>query len=65
MTEDYQQPQMLNADEKINELGSLLEQQQLENEHLREQLDRGDSFKSKSHVPLTFIVDENTEYLRS
>ena len=65
MTEDYQQPQMLNADEKINELGSLLEQQQLENDHLREQLDRGDSFKGKSHLTLTFIVDENTEYLRS
>ncbi len=25
LTDDYQQPQMLNADEKINELGSLLE----------------------------------------
>jgi hypothetical protein len=57
---------MLNADEKINELGSLLEQQQLENEHLREQLDRGDSFKSKCTLfGLNFIVDENTEYLRS
>lgn len=58
ITDDYQQqPQMLNADEKINELGSLLEQQQLENDHLREQLDQrgADSFKCKECV-LLFVL---------
>lgn len=34
---------MLNADEKINELTSLLEMQEQENDQLREQLDAGHS----------------------
>jgi hypothetical protein len=34
---------MLNADEKINELTSLLEMQEQENDQLREQLDAGRS----------------------
>lgn len=38
-----QQAVMLNADEKINELTSLLEMQEQENDQLREQLDAGRS----------------------
>lgn len=45
--------QMLTADEKVNELASLLEQQQSENDHLRDQLDyaKGSTTnQSDSHI---------------
>ena len=68
MVDEYnQQPVMLNADEKINELGSLLEQQQLENDHLREQLEATDSFKSKPlQLRITqYLADDNADHLKS
>ncbi len=39
---------MLNADEKINELTSLLEMQEQENDQLREQLDAAQSGRNSS-----------------
>lgn len=53
---------MLNADEKINELTSLLEMQEQENDQLREQLDAGrsneDGSSSKDNEALDTLKNQ-------
>ena len=49
---------MLNADEKINELTSLLEMQEQENDQLREQLDAAQSGRDSGSKDNNYEADQ-------